>query len=263
MPSSAKRSQRSTRRTTTTNVDDATLSRPLISAARALSESVEQLRFEAPVTHVYNPLRYAWSMHRQYLEFAKPTVQHLLLGMNPGPWGMVQSGIPFGEVALVREWLGIVDGYDCEVPQHAKRPLSGLMCSRSEVSGVRLWTLMKERFGTPEAFFKEHMIFNYCPLAFLEDSGRNRTPDKLPAAEREALQAVCDKHLQRVIRSHPWRTLIGVGVYAENCLRRAAVECGYHGSVHRILHPSPASPAANRGWAKAASQQLVRAGVWK
>lgn len=263
MQSSAKRSRRSAKKKSPSAASSSPLSRQLISAAETLSESVDQLQFDEPVAHVYNPLRYAWSLHCQYLDFVAPTARHLFLGMNPGPWGMVQSGIPFGEVNLVRDWMGLVDGYDCDVPQHSKRPLSGLQCSRSEVSGVRLWTLMKERFGTPKEFFRHHVIFNYCPLAFLEESGRNRTPDKLPVAEREPLQVICDAHLQRVVKTHQWRSLIGVGVYAENCLRRAAIACGYDGPIHRILHPSPASPAANRGWAEAATQQLVRAGVWK
>jgi single-strand selective monofunctional uracil DNA glycosylase len=39
-------------------------------------------------------------------------------------------------------------------------------------------------------------------------------------------------------------------------------DCG-GGEVVRILHPSPASPAANRGWSAAATEQLIAAGVWK
>ena len=32
--------------------------------------------------------------------------------------------------------------------------------------------------------------------------------------------------------------------------------------IGRVLHPSPASPAANRGWAAAAEKQLLALGVW-
>ena len=31
----------------------------------------------------------------------------VFLGMNPGPFGMAQVGVPFGEVAAVRDWLRI------------------------------------------------------------------------------------------------------------------------------------------------------------
>jgi single-strand selective monofunctional uracil DNA glycosylase len=31
----------------------------------------------------------------------------------------------------------------------------------------------------------------------------------------------------------------------------------------KVLHPSPASPAANRGWAEAATRQLIEQGVWQ
>ena len=32
--------------------------------------------------------------------------------------------------------------------------------------------------------------------------------------------------------------------------------------IGRILHPSPASPAANRGWAEQAEKQLKEQGIW-
>jgi single-strand selective monofunctional uracil DNA glycosylase len=56
--------------------------------------------------------------------------------------------------------------------------------------------------------------------------------------------------------------LIGVGAFAEERLRRAAKACSSNARIGKILHPSPASPAANRGWAEAASRQLQEQGVW-
>lgn len=242
-----------------------------ITAAAELADEVDGLRFGPPVSYVYNPLRYAWAAHCQYLRLLNPTgVETIFLGMNPGPWGMAQTGVPFGQVAAVRDWLKI----DAEVghpPQeHSKRPVEGLRCPRSEVSGQRLWGLFQERFGTPKVFFKRHFVANYCPLIFLEASARNRTPDKLPVSERAPLDDACDRHLGRLLQIFKPRWLVGVGVYAENCLRRVSQATddggggdGGSGKVVRILHPSPASPAANRGWAEAATEQLIVAGVWK
>lgn len=235
----------------------------LIAAARHLSDRVDALPFQSPVTHVYNPLQYAWDAHRQYLERCQPsTTRVLFLGMNPGPWGMAQTGVPFGQVEAVRDWLGIDARIDRPASENPKRPIQGFDCRRSEVSGQRLWGLFRDRFGVAQEFFREHFVFNYCPLVFMEASGRNRTPDKLPAAESEPLDAACDEHLARVLELLRPEIVVGVGGYAEACLRRVVEAGGQACRVARVLHPSPASPLANRGWGQRATAELVAAGVW-
>jgi single-strand selective monofunctional uracil DNA glycosylase len=235
----------------------------LIEAAAKLRDAVDALSFAEPVAHVYNPLRYAWESHRRYLQLVPDHgVRALLLGMNPGPWGMAQTGVPFGEVEAVRDWIGIELPVDRPPLEHPKRPVEGFQCSRSEVSGRRLWGLFRDRFQTPDRFFAEHFVANYCPLVFMEDSARNRTPDKLPAAERAALDTVCDQHLAEVIQALQPQYLVGVGAYAEDCLKRVMTQIDYDAHLSRILHPSPASPAANKDWAGKATEQLQQAGVW-
>ncbi|MFV0372350.1 MAG: uracil-DNA glycosylase family protein [Azonexus sp.] len=234
---------------------------PLASAAQELSAAVDALRFAAPVSHVYNPLTYAWKVHRAYLErYGQGRKRIVFLGMNPGPFGMVQTGVPFGEIAAVRDWLELSGAVGKPVPENPKRPVEGFACARGEVSGQRLWGLFRERFGTPEAFFAEHFVANYCPLVFF-DGGRNLTPDKLPAAERAPLQAACDAHLQSLVDAVQAEWVIGVGAWAEQRAREALA--GRNPNFGRILHPSPASPAANRGWAAAATRQMVELGLWK
>ncbi len=233
-----------------------------LAAARKLSKAVEKLQFDEPVTHVYNPLAYAWATHEQYLQRMNPDgCRVLLLGMNPGPWGMAQTGVPFGQVATVRDWLGVDVKIKKPKIEHPKRPIEGLACQRSEVSGERLWGLFRTRFGTAEAFFEQHFVANYCPLVFMEASGKNRTPDKLPAGEREPLDALCDAHLKSLLAATQPEWAVGVGVYAEKCLQRVVGDCPI--KITRILHPSPASPAANRGWAEAATAKLVEEGIWR
>ena len=231
-------------------------------AAVDLCARVDELSFGAPVAHVYNPLSYAWAAHEQYiLRYASAQVRVVFVGMNPGPWGMAQTGVPFGEVETVRDWLGICGEIGRPSREHPKRPVKGFETSRSEVSGRRLWGLFRERFGTPERFFSDHFVANYCPLLFLEESGRNRTPDKLRAAERDALFRACDEHLASLVAALEPEWVIGVGGFAESRIRAAARRAA-HPRIGRVLHPSPASPRANRGWAEAATRELEALGVW-
>ena len=232
-----------------------------LSAARRLSRGVNKMQFAQPVTHVYNPLSYAWASYEQYLRLSNPHgCRVLFLGMNPGPWGMAQTGVPFGQVAAVRDWFQIDGPVKRPRQEHPKRPVQGLDCPRSEVSGERLWGLFRQRFHTAEAFLQDHFVANYCPLVFMEASGKNRTPDKLPAAEREPLNTVCDRHLSALLEAMHPEWAIGIGAYAEKCLQRVVDSRAT--KISRILHPSPASPAANRGWATRAAEQLEDAGIW-
>jgi single-strand selective monofunctional uracil DNA glycosylase len=235
----------------------------LITAALKLREALRPLRFAPPTACIYNPLDYAWEAHEAYLKrFGTGRKKVVLVGMNPGPFGMTQTGVPFGEIAAVRDWMGICEPVGRPEQEHPKRPVLGFDCPQSEVSGRRLWGLFKERFGRPEAFFQDHFVANYCPLVFMEDSGRNRTPDKLPVEEVTAMEKHCDEHLRAVISTLKPDWVIGVGAFAEERAQRAREALGADFQVGRVLHPSPASPAANRDWAGMATKQLVKLGVW-
>ena len=232
----------------------------LVSIADELRTAVRGLRFSEPVRHAYNPLDYAWEAHRSYIErFGAPAKEVVLLGMNPGPWGMAQTGVPFGEVRAVTEWLGISTGVGRPAAEHPKRPVSGFDCGRSEVSGRRVWAWARHTFRTPDRFFDRFFIANYCPLLFLEESGRNRTPDKLPAAERRPLEHHCDRALRSTVEHLRPALVVGLGNFATLSAERALA--GLDVSVGKVLHPSPASPTANRGWAAQATNQLKELGV--
>ena len=242
------------------NTGRTAISAALIDAARVLSQEVGQLTFAPPVSHIYNPLEYAWSPHESYLlRYGAGRKKIVFIGMNPGPFGMVQCGVPFGEIAAARDWMGIEAPVGKPERENPKRPVEGFACQRSEVSGRRLWGLFQQRFGSAEAFFAEHFVANYCPLAFF-DGGRNLTPDKLPAAEQGPLLAACDAHLRESIGILRPEWVIGVAAWAEQRAREALA--GLPLRFGRVLHPSPASPAANRGWSEAATRQLVELGVW-
>ena len=232
----------------------------LIAATRTLRQGVAGLRFAPPVSHVYNPLEYAMRPHHEYLRrYATGPRRVVFLGMNPGPFGMAQTGVPFGEVSRVRDWLGI----DAPVGQppriNPKRPIQGFACPRTEVSGTRLWGAIEAHFGKPERFFAGNFVANYCPLVFMEESGRNCTPDKLPSAEREPLFAACDRFLLDLVRILEPEWVIGVGAFAA---QRAQACLGDRGmQVGQILHPSPANPRANRDWEGEVRRQLSALGL--
>lgn len=229
-------------------------------AAQRLADEVRPLRFGPPVTHVYNPLDYAWAPHRKYIErFGATRKRAVLLGMNPGPFGMAQTGVPFGDIPSVRDFLKIDEPVGKPPREHPSRPILGFACPRGEVSGTRVWSLVRALWGTPDAFFTDFYVANYCPLVFVED-GKNRTPDKLPAAERAPLTAACDRHLRRIVELLEPTWVIGVGGFAEKQARLALADMP-NLKISQILHPSPASPAANRGWAPAVTTQLTNLGL--
>lgn len=234
------------------------MSKRLITITRELSKGVDALSFSEPVAYVYNPLAYAWKSHCAYLQkYGEGKGRVLLIGMNPGPWGMAQTGVPFGEISGVRDFLGI----DEEVKQpkrvHPKRPVQGFDCPRSEVSGRRVWEWARERFGSAENFFNDFFVINYCPLCFMEEGGKNRTPDKLIPKERDAVFEVCDVALCKFVKALEPSKIVGIGGFA----KKRATKTLDLDDVETILHPSPASPMANRGWAPQIEKQFEAMGV--
>jgi single-strand selective monofunctional uracil DNA glycosylase len=215
-----------------------------------LEKVLSHLEFAPPVSHVYNPLVYAKDPFEQYLRrfVVGPPGRTLLLGMNPGPWGMAQTGVPFGEVAAVRDWLGLSGQVGQPALPHKARPIEGFDCRRSEVSGRRLWGLFANRYRNATEFSRDFVVINYCPLVFMEDSGRNRTPDKLPRSERTPLYQACDHALHRLLELLQVRRAVGVGKFALERLQTVTKADGSELPLDSILHPSPANPQANADW---------------
>jgi single-strand selective monofunctional uracil DNA glycosylase len=234
--------------------------RTLFQITDDLLKALAALEFGPPVTHIYNPLTYARSAYDEYLDrYGGKPKEVLLLGMNPGPWGMVQTGIPFGEIDAVKDWMGIGAHHGAPHKFHPKRPVKGFLCGRREVSGKRLWGWVKSTFGAPENFFRRFFVANYCPLMFLEEGGRNRTPNQLPAAERKALLAPCDRALKETVLYFGPGHVVGIGAFAAD--RAKAALKGLDVTVGRITHPSPANPRANRGWENCIKEEFAQMGI--
>ncbi len=233
----------------------------LLDAAKHLSaqcdKAIPALETTSLVAHATNPLDYAWVHHAQFIEqWGGRGATTLLLGMNPGPWGMAQTGVPFGATEVAQRFLKI-DAADLNTPAnaHPKRPVVGMALQRQEVSGTRLWNLMESMYGSPEATFEHLFVVNHCPLLLLGERGQNITPDKVPKAIIEPVLNACDEHLKAVVDIMGIERIVGVGKYAEQ-RAKLAFDAGKDGlgttasgrriSITTCWHPSPASPLANR-----------------
>jgi single-strand selective monofunctional uracil DNA glycosylase len=225
-----------------------------------LMDDLSALRFGPPISHIYNPLEYAQEALRlYYARYAATPKEVVFLGMNPGPWGMAQTGIPFGEINAVRDWMKIRASIGSPLKLHPKRPVMGFACTKREVSGKRLWGWAQKTYETPKRFFKRFFVANYCPLLFIENNGRNRTPDQIRAAERKPLQEICDRALRRTIDYFQPRYVVGIGKFAESRARIALTSRNI--KIGMITHPSPANPKANRGWERLIMRQLSDIGI--
>jgi single-strand selective monofunctional uracil DNA glycosylase len=232
----------------------------LVQISSKLRDAVSELTFNEPITNIYNPLDYAWDPHVQYLnKFGNSPKKVLLLGMNPGPFGMTQTGIPFGDISMVRDWMGITGKVNKPDNEHPKRLVEGFSCKRHEGSGKRLWGWAKDEFVSADNFFELYFVINYCPLIFFDNNGSNITPDKLPKLTQLNLNKLCDEAVAETIQLLNPLYLIGIGNYAYNRLK--AININENIIVDSIIHPSPANPQANRGWAEQINSKFIELGI--
>ncbi|MEE3270215.1 MAG: uracil-DNA glycosylase family protein, partial [Candidatus Thermoplasmatota archaeon] len=200
----------------------------LIEAAASLRDDVDplgrKLVSEGRIDICYNPLMYAWDVHEEYLRrMGGLGAQTVMLGMNPGPHGMGQMGIPFAATSVVRELLGISDIQvnQPEIPDD-RRPVIGLDYHKEEVSGTRLWGLLQKQYGDAETIASHVFLVNHCPLMlFSGPRASNITPDKIGGETAKALLQRCDEHLREVVEILGADRVVGVGKFAESRARAA------------------------------------------
>jgi single-strand selective monofunctional uracil DNA glycosylase len=234
----------------------------LIGSVERMKARLKRVRFGPPVAYVYSPLDYAWPIARAYYErYGRGPKEILFIGMNPGPFGMGQTGVPFGEIAAVRDYMRLAGVVATPRRTHPKRPVLGLGCPRSEISGQRLWGAFSKRWPNVDDFFARAFVLNYCPLLFLGASAVNITPDKIGKVERKKMEAICDKSLAETIAILEPKYIVGIGNYATKRATIVTEAENYERSVINMPHPSPASPAANANWENSARTVLVKAGI--
>ncbi|XP_076437344.1 uncharacterized protein LOC143276617 [Babylonia areolata] len=231
---------------------------------KMLCQRLADVDLPPKVTYVYNPLEYAFDTHYKFVKKYYNTPKRILfLGMNPGPFGMSQNGVPFGECNIVTDWMEIDGEVLKPVLEHPKRPVMGMECKRSEVSGARFWELFRRLCPTAESFFKNCAIHNLCPLAFMTDTGKNVAPSDMPVKVLRQLDSLCDQTFLDVVALFKIEHVITVGKYAFTCAQKALTTHNVHGvQLHCMMHPSPANPSANKGWTDIAENQLREFGVY-
>lgn len=239
----------------------------VLEAAQEVSKGCDQLSLGDPVAFTYNPLAYAWDGYKQYVNrFGSGTKRVLFVGMNPGPWGMGQTGIPFGDPVAVSELMGIEE-MRVHAPEDERegRPVHGLMSPRREVSGTRLWEGLDEVFGGLTAAFEMLFVVNHCPLLLFDDEGKNLTPPRLRKEDHDALCEVCDLHLARLIEHFEPGHVVGIGRFAEERANEVVARDGLDAQVSYLLHPSPANPHANKdggdAWRRGLEDTLETCGI--
>lgn len=240
------------------------LAEAMVQRTLQLREQVESLRFSTDYI-IYNPLLYAWDVHEQYIrKYMSAPIEALFLGMNPGPFGMAQTGVPFGEITSVKTFLKLEGEIGKPPYEHPARPILGLNVKRSEVSGKRLWALFCEHYADSTSCFSQIAVTNYCPLVFMDrgSTGKNITPDKLPKTERLALETICDSYLHDVIMLLQPTYLLGVGKYAKEKFQKVVGDQDTF-IIDSIIHPSPGNPMANTGWNEKTKLKLVSIGLWQ
>ncbi|EDV91549.1 single-strand selective monofunctional uracil-DNA glycosylase [Drosophila grimshawi] len=223
----------------------------------ALNEQLSTFELPPNLSCTYNPVDYAAALHCAYLRhFLTKPKRVIFIGMNPGPNGMGQTGVPFGNIRTVREMMQLSGEVRQPPVLHPKRAVDGLNCQIEEPSGVRLWGLIERLAdGSLDTFAQQCFVHNFCPLAFFDEAGRNITPSELKGVHKQQIRDMCLGALEQQLQLLRPQIVVAVGDYVHTVLQRS----NYCKSVavHRLPHPSPRA-LNNTNWPKKAEAFLAQ-----
>ncbi|XP_045776673.1 single-strand selective monofunctional uracil DNA glycosylase [Maniola jurtina] len=236
------------------------LSDEFLELADEMNEALNEFNLPPAVKCVYNPsiyARYTFEMYaRKYCNTKKKI---MFFGMNPGPWGMSQTGVPFGEISSVRDWLGIEGPVNKPPHEIRERPVDGFDCKRTEVSGKRFWGLLKTICGTPENFFKTSFVYNYINQQWMKSNGCNLTPGDFKVSDMEPLYNICDPIFVKILKLYEVEIVVAIGKFCETRAQKAIKKYLPSSSIKILYlsHPSPRS-VNNNNWEQKALEELKR-----
>jgi len=193
---------------------------------------------------VINPLEYLWLQYGYYTScYHNQYPRAMIIGMNPGPKGMSQTGIPFGSPNIIPSILPnkslfneIRDNEGSPVSSPHRR-ITGPSNTTVEVSGNRLWSALIKRYGDFKSITSEIFVDNICPLLFLcgKNGSKNLTPDKLtPSPAKIILIRLCTERLQKIYQclGEP-SNIVALGRWSHKFLEKMFPKV----RVTYILHP--------------------------
>lgn len=193
------------------------MSKNLIAITAELRDKLDRLPEPAGV-EVYNPLSYAWQLHQRYLRrFVTqgpqteppfevggmgPSVSTqqrrvLFIGMNPGPFGMMQTGCPFGDKVSARQLGGLpgvplsdrhTESLDLSKLTTLKaRRTQGFGIKQRETSGQRFWEGMTELWPLT-SIGRARVTAGGAPIVLFDEE-----PDRRAAMSTDPIEVMlCD-----------------------------------------------------------------------
>ena len=214
----------------------------IIELYKSLNIELDELKFFPPCFYVYNPLSYCFESFKIYFEYLNTEEEiNLFFGINPGPFGMAQTGIPFGDKETVKNYLKIEPKIDIDkIPkQHPKKQILGLEVKRVEKSGRIFWGVIKEFYPEKYDFFKSNFVLNFCPLCFLDEQGRNITPKVLRKEDQIALYKILEIFMLKLFKLIKIKKLIAIGDETFSYLNALNTKLKIQTIIHPAAYKSP------------------------
>ncbi|KAI8124664.1 hypothetical protein FF38_10666 [Lucilia cuprina] len=231
---------------------DSELWRQFYKLETQLNEKLRNITTPLEISYIYNPVEYAADLHQAYLKkYLKGGKKVLFIGLNPGPNGMGQTGIPFGNITTVRDKMGLNGTVNQPPNIHPKRPVNGLATTIEEPSGKRLWTKFQELSdGSLDIFFEQCFVYNFCPLLFYNSKGDYISPQKLKAPYNRQISNACLHTIEQILELIQPEVIVAIGRYAYDNLK--AVKYCIEKRLLYLRHPSPR--ACTKNWSKIADE---------
>jgi len=129
---------------------------------------------------VWNPALYALDIYQEYLTKFPPEPGAILaLGLNPGPYGMAQTGIPFTDCRTASGALGMEMTIPGKAPDDLISRLkkaNGKWRGTYERSSLGMYRFLILAWGDIKTAYRNWFVGNPCPLLFLDPERWNVTP---------------------------------------------------------------------------------------
>ncbi|XP_073819638.1 uncharacterized protein isoform X2 [Musca autumnalis] len=229
---------------------------------RELNVKLREFSFQL---HTYNPVVHAAEIHCNYLQkYLDSPKRILFVGMNPGRYGALQTGIPFGNITTVKIGMGLKGRITPTPGQRGKIRIRGLEAPEVEhdSSSTRFWRLISELFDGAENYldllFEKCFVHNFCPLVFIDSDGLNVS---LPYIEpNPRLFAECRKTLGKQITLLKPDLIICIGKFVRSMLSKTRQAKGRE--ILMIEHPSYKNYISADKWIEDAKEVFQSNGLF-